>query len=112
MATPNPPPGMTMPGVSLPLPVTGGDGGGTVDDRITTAFRLLTSRTPRPTELEAVRTLFERERVTFAGNLASARALAGAGETPRAAALNPVDVAAWTVVASTIMNTDEAVNKR
>jgi hypothetical protein len=88
------------------------DGGPTTDDRITTAYRLLTSRAPRHTELTAVRTLFEREHATFAGNVAAARALARTGQKPPPRTLNPVDVAAWTVVASTIMNTDEAVNKR
>ena len=42
----------------------------------------------------------------------AAKVLAKSGETPPARTLDPVDVAAWTVVASTIMNTDEAVNKR
>jgi len=88
------------------------EGGETTDARITAAYRLLTSRAPRPTELTTVRTLFEQERATFAGNVAAAKALARAGEKTPARALNPVDVAAWTVVASTIMNTDEAVNKR
>jgi hypothetical protein len=88
------------------------EGGDTTDARITTAYRLLTSRAPRATELAAVRTLYEKERTTFAGDMKSARALAKSGEAPQARALDPVDVAAWTVVANTIMNTDEAVNKR
>jgi hypothetical protein len=88
------------------------EGGDTTDARITTAYRLLTSRTPRPTELAAVRTLFEKERTTFAGDVRAARALARSGEAPQMRALDAVDVAAWTVVTSTIMNTDEAVNKR
>jgi hypothetical protein len=88
------------------------EGGDTTDARITAAYRLLTSRAPRPTELTKVRTLFEQERAGFASNVAAAKALARAGEKPPARTLDPVDVAAWTVVASTIMNTDEAVNKR
>ena len=88
------------------------DGGTTPDARITTAYRLLTSRAPRPSELAAVRELFDKERENFAGNVPAAKALAKAGDAPPARTLNPVDVAAWTVVASTIMNTDEAVNKR
>ena len=59
-----------------------------------------------------MRELFDKERETFAGNVPAAKALAKAGDAPPARTLNPVDVAAWTVVASTIMNTDEAVNKR
>jgi hypothetical protein len=88
------------------------EGGETTEARITAAYRLLTSRSPRQTELAAVRDLFEKERATFAGNVKAARSLAHAGDKPPARALDPVDVAAWTVVASTIMNTDESVNKR
>ncbi|WP_234800589.1 DUF1553 domain-containing protein [Luteitalea pratensis] len=88
------------------------EGGDTPEARITTAYRLLTSRAPRPTELAAVRALFEKERATYASDLRAARQLAKSGEAPPARTLDPVDVAAWTVVASTIMNTDEAVNKR
>jgi hypothetical protein len=88
------------------------EGGATTDARITAAYRLLTSRAPRPTELAVVRSLYEKERATFAGDVRAARALAASGEHPPARTLDPVDVAAWTVVASTIMNTDEAVNKR
>ena len=88
------------------------DGGSTPDARITTAYRLLTSRTPSATELTAVRTLYEKERAVFAASPASARALVKTGEKPPATKVDPVDVAALTVVASTIMNTDQAVNKR
>ncbi len=88
------------------------EGGSTPDARITTAYRLLTSRAPRPTELAAVRSLYVKERAGFAGDVRAAKALATSGQSPVARALDPVDVAAWTVVASTIMNTDEAVTKR
>ena len=66
------------------------EGGETTDARITAAYRLLTSRAPRPTELTKVRTLFEQERATFASNVAAAKALARAGEKTPARALNPV----------------------
>jgi len=88
------------------------EGGDTPEARITTAYRLLTSRAPRSTELAAVRELFIKQRHGFAGDVKAARALASSGQAPVARALDPVDVAAWTVVASTIMNTDEAVTKR
>jgi hypothetical protein len=88
------------------------EGGETPEARITTAYRLLTSRAPRATELAAVRDLYVKERAGFAGDVRAARALARSGDAPVARALDPIDVAAWTVVASTIMNTDEAVTKR
>jgi hypothetical protein len=88
------------------------DGGDTPESRIAMAYRLLTSREPTATELKAVRALHDTERATFAARPAAARTLARTGEKPPARKLDPIDVATWTVVASTIMNTDEAVNKR
>ncbi|BCS35377.1 hypothetical protein TBR22_A46040 [Luteitalea sp. TBR-22] len=88
------------------------EGGDTPEARITLAWRLLTSRAPRPSEVATVRALHDRERARFAGNPKAARTLATSGEHPPARTLDPVEVATWTVVASTIMNTDEAVNKR
>ncbi|HTV00086.1 MAG TPA: DUF1553 domain-containing protein, partial [Luteitalea sp.] len=88
------------------------EGGDTEDARITATWRLLTSRAPGATELATTKTLYETQRAAFAKDVKAARALAASGDKPPARGLDAVDVAAWTVVASTIMNTDEAVNKR
>ncbi len=88
------------------------EGGDTPEARITMAYRLITSRSPSATEMKAVRALYESQRAAYADEAVAARALASSGEKPRARALPPVDVATWTVVASTIMNSDAAVNKR
>lgn len=88
------------------------EGGDTPEARITLAFRLLTSRVPSAGELSALQSLFTTERTRFASAPASARALRRVGARAPVAALDPVDVAAYAVVASTIMNLDEAVNKR
>ena len=86
--------------------------GSSADERITAAWRLLTSRSPRPRELATTRALYEAQRASYAKAPAAARALAATGDSATARGLDAVEVAAWTVVASTIMNTDEAVNKR
>jgi hypothetical protein len=88
------------------------EGGATPAEKVTLAYRLLTSRHPRPSEVATVQALYDRERARFAANVVAARVLAASGDKPPARTLDPVDVATWTVVASTIMNTDEAVNKR
>ena len=88
------------------------EAGPTTEDRITLAYRLLTSRRPTTTEMAAVKALHDTERATFAARPTAAQALRKAGEKTPTRTLDAVDVAAWTVVASTIMNTDEAVNKR
>nr|MBA2355588.1 DUF1553 domain-containing protein [Acidobacteriota bacterium] len=88
------------------------EGGESPEARIRLAFRLLTSRAPRAEELSSLLTLFTTERAVFAAAPAAAQALGRVGGHRPAATGTAVDVAAYTVVASTIMNTDEAVNKR
>jgi hypothetical protein len=86
--------------------------GGTPVERITRAMRRVISRRPSPTELAHLTRLHDVERARFAGNPAAATAVLATGERPRDATLDPVDLAAWTVVTSTIMNLDEAVFSR
>jgi hypothetical protein len=92
------------------------EGGATARDRITYAFRLVTSRRPRPEELALLEKLFQEEQATFAKDAKAAAGLlnvgrhrrAGGPDTPGASA----ESAALTVVASTLLNFDEAVIKR
>jgi len=51
-------------------------------------------------------------RAHYAADVDAARALVAAGETPVAADLDPVTLAAWTMVAQTLLNLDETVTKR
>ena len=88
------------------------EGGPTSEDRLTHAFRLLTSRHPSADELAVLGALYEEEQASFAEDPAAARDLLAVGEYPRDEALDAVDAAAMTVVASTVMNFDEAVFKR
>jgi hypothetical protein len=80
--------------------------------RVTQAFRRVITRAPSASEVTHLSRLFETTRARFAASPASAVALLGTGEHPRDAALDPTDLAAWTVVTSTIMNLDEAVFTR
>ena len=86
--------------------------GGTIEDRLTFAFRLLTSRPPLAHELSLLTTLYEAELETFQADRQGARALLSVGEYPRDEQLDLAQTAALTVVASTLMNFDEAVMKR
>jgi hypothetical protein len=88
------------------------DGGRTPADRITFGFRLLTSRRPDETELTALERLYETERTEYASDRAGALSLLTAGEFQRNRALDPVETAAYAVVATTVMNFDETVFKR
>jgi hypothetical protein len=83
-----------------------------VEDRITHAFRLLTSRRPAPEDLALMRGLYEEELAAYRADTPAALSLLSLGEHSRDRALDPVETAAYTIVASTIMNSDEAVYKR
>ena len=86
--------------------------GATPPDRIAYAMRRVVSRRPSATELARLARLHDTERARYAATPAAAVALLSTGERPRDATLDPVDLAAWTVVTSTIMNLDEAVFSR
>jgi hypothetical protein len=88
------------------------EGGKASSDRVSVAFRLLTGRTPMPSELALLETLYAEQRAAFAKDPAAARRLLATGEAPRNAALPAAEVAAASVVASTVMNMDDAVTKR
>lgn len=88
------------------------EGGATPAERLTFAFRLMTSRRPSAAELAVLERLYAEERAAFAKRPAAARNLLAAGRAPRNAALPVVELAASTVVANTLMSADEAVTKR
>jgi hypothetical protein len=86
--------------------------GTTPADRVTLAFRRVITRAPSVSEVTHLTRLYETTRAGFAAQPGSAVALLATGEHPRDPALAPVDLAAWTVVASTVMNLDDAVTTR
>ena len=88
------------------------EGGPVTSDRITLGFRLLTGRTPLASELALLEKLYADERAAFAKDPGAARKLLATGEAPRNVALPAAEVAAASVVASTVMNMDDAVTKR
>jgi Protein of unknown function (DUF1553) len=83
-----------------------------VSERLQYGFQALTSRKAHPAELTALKDLFEKELSYFKQNLEKAEKLLNVGEYPRDKNLDAAEVAAYTIVASTIMNFDEFVMKR
>jgi len=88
------------------------EGGPTLGDRVTYGFRLVTGRRPSPTELARLEELYAEERADFAAHPQASKKLLTAGQSPRTHALADADLAAGTVVANTLLNTDAAVMKR
>jgi hypothetical protein len=86
------------------------EGGDTVRKRIAYGFRLATSRQPTADEIKVLARAYEDELKAFRAERSSAEKLAQVGENS-ATQTDPVDLAAWTTVASTILNLDETVTK-
>ena len=88
------------------------EGGINPEDRITYAFRLLTSRKPNEQEMELLSGLYREELVNYQKDKTSALDLLSVGERPRDPGLDVATLAANSVVASIIMNHDAAYTKR
>ncbi|HEX5052732.1 MAG TPA: DUF1549 and DUF1553 domain-containing protein [Planctomycetota bacterium] len=76
-------------------------------ERIRRLWRRCLLRLPTDTEQSRVLSLLQEERARFAGDPDSARATVGAGADEA-----PAELAAWSVLASVVMNLDEFVTKR
>ena len=85
---------------------------GTLADRAARLFRRCTSRDPYPEELVRLTQLHETVRTRAAADLESAKLLASDPLGPIPEGLDPVDLAAWTVVGNVILNLDEMLMKR
>ncbi|MFD2936080.1 DUF1553 domain-containing protein [Spirosoma flavum] len=75
-------------------------------------FKAVISRPARPEEMTLMKQFYTEELADFKRNPKRARELLSVGKYPLDEKLNPSELAAWTVVASTIMNFDEAIIKR
>ena len=84
------------------------DGGKTDDVKLQYAFRLATARLPAKEELTVLRDLLIKERRGFARDVKSAGALLNVGDS-KAETGSAGELAAWTIVASAILNLDETI---
>ena len=74
-------------------------------------FQLVLTREPTAEELTILMQLYREARQQFVEAPKSATSLLAIGESKLAKQLKPIKLAAMTVVASTILNLDEAVTK-
>ena len=85
------------------------EGGATPNERIAFAFRLVTSRQPTPQEVAELRQTLETFQSDFARDPTTAEKLLTVGEQPVNQDLSAAELAAYALVANTIMNLDEAI---
>ncbi|MFP4339063.1 MAG: DUF1553 domain-containing protein [Cyclobacteriaceae bacterium] len=88
------------------------EGGAATDEQIRFGFKTLTSREPDQREMALLKQLFEEELAIFREDPQSAAELLTVGDYKKDNTLEEPQLAALTVVASTLVNYDEAVYKR
>jgi hypothetical protein len=88
------------------------EGGKDDKSRVTYMFRLATARMPTGKEADVLRELLRGRLKSFAADRRSAAQLVAVGESSRDKRLDPAELAAWTTVASVILNLDETITKQ
>ena len=81
-------------------------------ERLIAAFEKVTSRQPADPEILTLTGLLQRERQRYQADPDAARQLISIGETARSEALPLTEQAAWTQVASTLLNLSETITRR
>jgi hypothetical protein len=86
------------------------EGGKTPEERIRYGFRLTTGRLPSATESASLLELLARQNSRYSDS-ELAKQLISHGEAPRDERIEPRELAAWTIIATTLLNLDETVTK-
>ncbi|MFN0056621.1 MAG: DUF1553 domain-containing protein, partial [Planctomycetales bacterium] len=87
------------------------EGGKTTDERLAFAFRAVLVRDPAPRELAVLRRMLEGELTRYRHHPEAAAKVLAVGEAPRDESLDQAELAAWTTIASAILNLDETVTR-
>ncbi len=88
------------------------EGGKTPAARLDYGFRLATARAPQPRELAVLRETLNAELLDYKRHEDRAQALLKNGEAPVNPTLDKSELAAWTTVASMLLNLDETITKQ
>ncbi len=81
------------------------------EERLSFAFRTVLSRMPTTRERAVLVELFQSERNRYVADPQAAATVISHGAAPRQSTADPVDVAAWMAVATTLLNLDEAITR-
>jgi hypothetical protein len=87
------------------------EAGPTPSQRLELAFRVAVSRAPDASEKRIMLSLFDEARERFKNGAAAAAKLLEVGDSPRDQNLDTGELAAWTVLASILLNLDETITK-
>ena len=87
------------------------EGGKSPKERAEYAYRLVTSRKPKPIILQILTSAYNEEHANFSKNTEAANKLLAIGESKRDESINAAEHAAWTIVASMLLNLDEVITR-
>lgn len=87
-------------------------GGSSVSDRINAGMLRAVSRKATDAELKILGEILESARQRFGSSVDDAKNFNATGATPPDSSIDPVELASWTIVASTLLNLDETISKR
>jgi hypothetical protein len=87
------------------------DGGKDISSRIAYAFRLGTARKPTAAEIRVLRDLLQQQLANYRTDKNAAAALLKVGDSVYDNQFDTEELAAWTMVTSTILNLDETIIK-
>ena len=87
------------------------EGGKTSAERIAFAYQLALARAPRATEQQVMLDVYDLSHKRFRDDLEAAKELLSVGESKRDESLDAAEHAAWTVIASMILNLNETLTR-
>ena len=88
------------------------DGGLSFEGRLNVGFLRALGRTASAEEQQILGRIHVKAIARFRKDQEAAKKLLSVGDSPRDPQLDEVELAAWTIVASTILNLDETITKR
>ena len=87
------------------------NGGDSVETKIDYAFQRAVARKPEHAESEVLQRLFQQQFEIFSQNSDAAMKIVSVGESPVPSDFDQTEHAAWTAIASIILNLDETVTR-
>lgn len=88
------------------------EGGSKSEVRINVGMRRAVARPANEIEREILTGILESATQSFIEDPSRAQSLNAIGATPSDSSIDPVELAAWSIVASTLLNLDETISKR
>jgi hypothetical protein len=86
-------------------------GGASVPEKLTFAFRSCAARSPSDKELSVLRRIYNRELEKYNADRPAATALVKNGAALRHERLDVAELAAWTAVGNVLLNLDETITR-